>query len=195
MTRLCFATNNLHKIKEMNSLLGSSFLLVSLQEIGCHEELPETQQTIAGNAIQKAQYVFDHFGIPCFADDTGLEVEALDGAPGVDSAFYAGPQKNSDDNVNLLLSNLRDATDRRAQFRTVIALIDSQGIHTFEGIAKGTILRERRGGQGFGYDPVFVPEGFSQTFAEMSLEEKNKLSHRGKAVAKLVSFLQEKPKA
>lgn len=189
MTILVAATNNKYKVEEMNALLGSSFLLKRLEEIGCHEELPETQATLEGNALQKAQYVFDHFHVSCFADDTGLEVEVLNGEPGVYSARYAGEQRNADDNINLLLKKLEGAENRKAQFRTVIVLVEESGSHFFEGIVKGEIATERRGGKGFGYDPVFLPIGYSKTFAEMTLEEKNKISHRAMAMNKLVDYL------
>ncbi|GGE96447.1 non-canonical purine NTP diphosphatase [Hymenobacter cavernae] len=190
--RLCFATNNEHKLAEVRPLLPASVELVSLQEIGCHEELPETQETLAGNARQKAEYVWQHYGVPCFADDTGLEVAALDGAPGVYSARYAGPQRSAADNVAKLLQELQGATDRRAQFRTVIALIlgDNQ-YHEFDGAILGSITEEVHGDEGFGYDPVFRPEGHAQTFAEMTLEQKNTMSHRARAVEQLLSFLQK----
>lgn len=183
------ASNNQHKIEEMNSLLGSSFLLKSLADISCFEELPETQGTLEGNSLQKAKYVFDHYGVSCFADDTGLEVEALNGEPGVDSAHYAGAQRSADDNIELLLQKLNDQHNRKARFRTIITLVESTGIKAFEGEVKGEIIAERRGQKGFGYDPVFLPEGYSQTFAEMTLEEKNKISHRATAITKLVEYL------
>ncbi|MBL7859147.1 MAG: non-canonical purine NTP diphosphatase [Cyclobacteriaceae bacterium] len=183
------ATNNLHKLKEIRPLLEPDFQILSLQEIGCHEELPETQDTIEGNSLQKAMYVFENYHYACFADDTGLEVEALHGAPGVYSARYAGEQRNSKDNITLLLKNLEHHSNRSARFKTVISLVGPEGIQTFEGIVKGTILTEERGTLGFGYDPVFQPEGYSKTFAEMSLEEKNQLSHRAIAMQQLVKFL------
>jgi XTP/dITP diphosphohydrolase len=192
MKSLCLATNNEHKIEEIRTQLGSFFLLKKLADIGCHEELPETQDTIEGNSLQKAKYVFDNYHVSCFSDDTGLEVEALQGAPGVYSAMYAGPQKNSTDNIRLLLSNLQGVQNRKARFRTVITLAEDDGISTFEGIVSGVILEEVHGTKGFGYDPVFQPEGYNKTFAEMSILEKTKISHRAIAVAKLVSFLKEK---
>ena len=178
-------------MQEIGSILGPSFLLRSLKEIGCREELPETQSTIEGNALQKAQYVFDHYHVPCFADDTGLEVDALRGEPGVYSAMYAGPQRSAEGNMNLLLQKLLGHTNRAAQFRTVIALVESQGIQLFEGIVRGEILTEKRGSQGFGYDPIFVPENCSKSFAEMSMAEKNTMSHRARAVKKLVDYLRQ----
>jgi XTP/dITP diphosphohydrolase len=189
MRELVIASNNKHKIEEMNALLGSSFLLKSLASIGCHEELPETQDTIEANSLEKAKYVFDHYGVSCFADDSGLEVEALGGEPGVDSAHFAGPQRNAEDNIRLLLSRLDGKTNRKAQFKTVITLISPDGVQAFQGIVTGVILTEKRGDMGFGYDPVFLPDGYSQTFAEMTLEEKNKISHRARALKKLVEYL------
>lgn len=192
MKSLCFATNNENKIAEIRAQLGSFFLLKKLEEIGCKEELPETQNTIEGNSIQKATYVFDHYNVSCFADDTGLEVQALNGEPGVYSARYAGEQKNSEDNIQLLLSRLKGVQNRKARFRTVITLAEADGISTFEGIVEGVILEEKRGTLGFGYDPVFQPAGLTKTFAEMSLEEKSKISHRAIAMNKLIQFLKDK---
>ena len=170
-------------------VLGMTFQLRTLEEIGCKEELPETQDTIAGNARQKAQYVWDHYKIPCFADDTGLEVEALNGAPGVYSARYAGPQRNNKDNCNLLLERMRDIPRRDAQFRTVISLMLPNGEWSFEGIVRGIITIQPRGDAGFGYDPIFQPLASTKTLAEMTMEEKNQISHRGIAVKKLAEFL------
>ncbi|CAN5419060.1 non-canonical purine NTP diphosphatase [soil metagenome] len=187
--KICFATNNHHKLEEVMAVLGGSIQLQTLNDIGCNEELPETQSTIAGNASQKSAYVWDHYKIPCFADDTGLEVEALLGSPGVYSARYAGPQRNSEDNITLLLKNLENADNRRAQFRTVISLRLMQGEWLFEGIVKGSIISQRIGAGGFGYDPVFLPDGYSSTLAQMTMSEKNKVSHRGIAVQKLAEFL------
>lgn len=186
---LCFATNNTHKIKEIQALLGNSHQLLSLRDIGCTEELAEDQETLEGNSLQKAEYVFQHYKVACFADDTGLEVEALKGAPGVYSARYAGDQRQPADNMQLLLKNLQGEKNLKARFRTVITLITTKGTRQFEGILNGTITFEQRGTQGFGYDPVFVPEGYEQTLAELSLDEKNKISHRARAVQKLVLFL------
>lgn len=188
-TKLCFATNNAHKLEEIQAILGNSFELISLAETGCKEELPETGNTLEANSLQKAQYLYDHYQVNCFADDSGLEVYALGGEPGVDSAHYAGPQRSHADNVNLLLKNLADKIDRSAQFRTVITLIQDGEINQFEGSIKGQIIDELKGSKGFGYDPVFVPDGYETTFAEMSLEEKGKISHRARAFAKLVKFL------
>lgn len=189
MRELVVASNNKYKIEEMNSLLGSSFLLKGLSEIGCFEELEETQDTLEGNALQKASYVFTNYHLPCFADDTGLEVDALDGEPGVYSARYAGPQRNSDDNIKLLLQRLGRSDNRQAQFRTIITLVETSGVNYFEGILRGEIIHEKRGNQGFGYDPVFKPFGFDKTLAEMSMNEKNKISHRALAVSKLIDYL------
>ena len=188
--KLVFASNNQNKIAEIKQMLPKSIELLSLDEIGCTEDIPETADTIEVNAILKANYVTEKYGYSCFADDTGLEVEALDGAPGVFSARYAGQQKNADDNMNKLLDNLKDKTNRKAQFKTIIALNINDEQHLFEGIIKGEIISEKRGTKGFGYDPIFVPEGFSTTFAEMEMNEKAKLSHRGIATRKLISFLE-----
>ena len=165
--------------------------LLSLEDIGCNEEIPETTGTIEGNAQQKASYVKDNYGYDCFADDTGLEVKALNGDPGVDTAYYAGPQRSAEDNMNKLLSNLKKATSRSAQFKTVIALHLNGQLTTFTGICKGEITTEKQGDKGFGYDPIFKAEGYDQTFAEISLDEKNKIGHRGKAVSQLIAFLNQ----
>lgn len=187
--KLVFATHNPNKLKELQSLLPKSIELLSLDDIDCAEEIPETSQTIEGNALQKARYIKENFDCDCFADDTGLEVEALNGEPGVYSARYAGPKKNDTANVEKLLLKLEQKTNRSAQFKTVIALILNDRELLFEGICKGEIICEKRGSFGFGYDPVFVPTGSKNTFAEMELSEKNKLGHRGKAVRKLIEFL------
>ncbi|MBL7875480.1 MAG: non-canonical purine NTP diphosphatase [Cyclobacteriaceae bacterium] len=189
---LCFATNNQHKIKEVQALLGSDFTLVGLADIGCTEELAEDQTTLEGNSLQKANYVFDRYHVSCFADDTGLEVEALRGAPGVYSARYAGQQRNAFDNMKLLLENLRDSKNRKARFRTVITLREPSGQLQFEGILNGAIIGEPRGAEGFGYDPVFLPEGYTKTLAEMALNEKNTISHRARAIEKLVTHLKQR---
>jgi XTP/dITP diphosphohydrolase len=188
--RLCFASNNKHKLEEIKNVVGRKFEILSLADIKCNEELPETRNTLEGNSLQKAEYVLQHYSTPCFADDTGLEVEALHGAPGVYSARYAGNHRSNDDNIALLLQNLKNDTNRKAQFRTVITLIgvEAQPVF-FEGIIRGEIITEKRGSSGFGYDPVFIPEGHSITFAEMTLEEKNQLSHRAIAVKKLAEYL------
>ncbi|RYF61348.1 MAG: RdgB/HAM1 family non-canonical purine NTP pyrophosphatase, partial [Cytophagaceae bacterium] len=189
-----FATNNAHKLEEVAAALGNAFPLRTLRDIGCTDELPETTGTIPGNSHQKAKYVFDHFGVACFADDTGLEVDALNGEPGVDSAYYAGEPRDNERNKALLLKNLEGETNRRAQFRSVFTLVyrtDSGEIveHQFEGIVTGTILTSPRGEGGFGYDPLFLPDGYTQTFGELPLSEKNKISHRARALEKLVAFL------
>lgn len=188
--KICFATNNQHKIAEVQAIVGNQFELVSLAEIGCLEELPETGNTLEENSAQKAEYVWHKYQIPCFADDSGLEVEALANAPGVYSARYAGLPKNDEKNIALLLQNLQNQPNRKAQFRTCITLITAKGKWQFEGIVKGEILQEKRGSGGFGYDPVFLPEGYKQTFAEMSMQDKNAISHRAIAVRKLANFLQ-----
>ena len=189
--RLCFASNNAHKLDEIRPLLPPAVQLLSLAAIGCHEELPETQPTLEGNALQKAHYVFEHYGVGCFADDTGLEVAALGGEPGVYSARYAGPQREAADNVAKLLRELGAKPDRQARFRTVISLVlGVDDVQEFSGEVRGTIALAPSGGRGFGYDPVFVPgEGDGRTFAEMSLVEKNQVSHRARAVAQLLEQL------
>lgn len=192
MKSLCFATNNIHKTQEIGALLGPFFVLKNLSDIGCTEELPETQSTIEGNALQKARYVFERYHVSCFADDTGLEVEALNGEPGVFSARFAGEHRSDQDNIKLLLSRLAKHENRKARFKTVIAWIDLGERKTFEGIVTGTIVEKQQGSKGFGYDPVFKPDGFDKTFAEMELTEKNLISHRALAVKKLVNFLREK---
>ena len=186
-----FASNNKNKILELQSMLPESITILSLESIGCFEDIPETADTIEGNAIQKANYVTEKFGYDCFADDTGLEVDALNGDPGVFSARYAGEQRNADDNMNKLLEALVVQNERKAQFKTVIALNLKGKQYLFTGIAKGEITLEKIGNQGFGYDPVFQPEGFLQTFAQLSLDVKNKISHRGKATQQLIIFLKE----
>lgn len=187
--KICFATNNKKKIEEVKAALGPEFELVSLEEIGCFEELPETGDTLDHNAFQKARYVKANFGVDCFADDTGLEVEALNGAPGVYSGRFAGEPRSDERNIDLLLEKMAGKTNRKARFRTVIALILQGKEYQFDGVAEGEILQERVGEKGFGYDPVFKPTGFDRTFAELSLEEKNYISHRGKAVKVLIEFL------
>ncbi|MBP7506698.1 MAG: non-canonical purine NTP diphosphatase [Prolixibacteraceae bacterium] len=187
--KLVFATNNEHKINEIREMLSDKFILVSLDQIGCYDDIPETSETIEENASQKARYIYDKYGLNCFADDTGLEVEALNMEPGIYSARYAGPQRSSEDNIDKLISELDKIKNRKARFRTVISLIIDGKESLFEGIVNGSILKERKGKKGFGYDPVFQPEGYSLSFAEMDLNEKNKISHRGQAIAKLTSFL------
>ncbi|MDH7914221.1 non-canonical purine NTP diphosphatase [Winogradskyella sp. SYSU M77433] len=188
--KLVFATNNLNKLKEVQALVPNHIELLSLSDIGCNEDIPETQPTIEGNAIQKAEYIKNNYGYDCFADDTGLEVDALNGEPGVYSARYAGPQRNAEDNMNKLLSALQNKPNRKAQFKTVIALHLNGKLKSFTGICKGEITSEKHGEKGFGYDPIFKAEGYTQTFAEISLEEKNKIGHRGKAVSMLVNYLE-----
>ncbi len=190
--KLCMATNNAHKIEEIKPLVPESVVLVSLAEVGCREELPETGNTLEANSRQKAQYVWDHYRVSCFADDTGLEVEALRGEPGVYSARYAGPQRDARANMELLLRKLEGEENRRAQFRTTITLILDGEIYQFEGVVRGAILGAARGTGGFGYDPLFVPDGYAQTFAEMDLAEKNRISHRARAVERLIRFLRER---
>lgn len=187
--QLVFATNNLNKLKEVQSLIPNHIQLISLKDIGCFEDVPETQLTISGNAIQKAEYIKEHYGFDCFADDTGLEVETLDNEPGVFSARYAGEQRDANDNMNLLLKNLKDNSNRNAQFKTVIALHLNENLETFTGICKGEITETKHGEKGFGYDPIFKAKGYDKTFAEISLEEKNTIGHRGKAVKQLITFL------
>ena len=189
--QLCFATNNAHKLEEAMAIIGRKIHIVSLKEIGCHEELAETTGTIAGNSRQKAEYIFKNYRVSCFADDSGLEVESLNGAPGVDSAIYAGPQRSHEDNIQLLLKNMVGITNRSARFVTVITLFLDGKFFQFDGEVKGRILLEKKGAEGFGYDPIFLPDGFSKTLAEMSMEEKNKISHRATAIEKLVKFIND----
>ncbi len=186
---LVFATNNQHKLAELQAIVGTHFKLLSLQDIGCNEEIPEEQDTLEANASQKAFFIYNKYGYNCFADDTGLEIEALNGEPGVFSARYAGEDKNPEANIDKVLGKLAKINNRKARFRTVISLVINGTEHQFEGIVDGEILKERRGNSGFGYDPVFLPDGFSQSFAEMNLQDKNQISHRGRAVAKLAEYL------
>ncbi|MDR0725628.1 MAG: RdgB/HAM1 family non-canonical purine NTP pyrophosphatase [Prevotellaceae bacterium] len=189
---IIFATQNAHKISEVQSILGDGYTIVSPERLGFNGEIPEEASTLEGNAFQKARFIHKMFNLPCFADDTGLEVKALNGAPGVYSARYAGEGKNSEDNIAKLLNELSDKDNRDARFRCVIAYIDRLGAeHLFEGIVNGQILFEKQGAEGFGYDPVFCPEGFHISFAQMSLVEKNLISHRGRAVNKFVTFLSQ----
>ncbi|PHN05305.1 non-canonical purine NTP diphosphatase [Flavilitoribacter nigricans] len=189
METIVFATANQHKVREVNQLIGDQYNILSLKDIGCEEDIPETQDTIAGNAQQKARYLKAHYGHDCFAEDTGLEIDALDGAPGVYTARYAGPQRDPQDNMQLVLEQLADTGMRSARFRTVIALILEGKEYLFEGVAEGEIAEQQSGTEGFGYDPIFVPEGYDQTFAELDSAEKNAISHRGKAVEQLAQFL------
>lgn len=190
--QLVFATNNPNKIKEVQSMIPEEIKLLSLSDIGCLEDVPETQTTIKGNAIQKAEYIKSTYGYDCFADDTGLEIEALNGEPGVYSARYAGEQRNADDNMNKILANLENIQNRNAQFKTVIALHLNGQLITFTGICEGNITSSKHGENGFGYDPIFKAKGFEKTFAEISLEEKNRIGHRGKAMKQLVDYLSKK---
>jgi XTP/dITP diphosphohydrolase len=199
--KIVFATNNQHKLDEIRGILGDGFEIVSLNDIGCHEDIPETGKTLEENALQKAQYVYEHYHVNCFADDTGLEVDALNGAPGVYSARYAGGEgHDSEANMTKLLHELGNNNNRKARFRTVIALIEKKDVcpcgctsvkkvHQFEGIVNGEIIRERRGGEGFGYDPIFQPEGYDKTFAELGMDIKNTISHRARATQKLAEYL------
>jgi non-canonical purine NTP pyrophosphatase (RdgB/HAM1 family) len=190
--KIVFATNNANKLSEVRKMLGDRFELLSLNDIGCHDDIPETGQTLTDNALMKAQWVWDRYHVNCFADDTGLEVEALGGAPGVYSARYAGGVgHDSEANMAKLLSELKDKDNRQAQFRTIFALIIDGQVTTFEGICRGEIIRERRGGEGFGYDPIFQPEGYTETFAEMGVDVKNLISHRALATQKLCEFLKK----
>lgn len=187
--KLVFATNNPHKLHEIQQLLGASIELLDLNEIGCEDEIPENQETLEGNAAEKSFYIFNKYGINCFADDTGLEIEALNGEPGVYSARYAGEGKSPEKNIELVLHKLCEIKNRKARFRTVISLV-IDGLETqFEGIVDGHILEERKGISGFGYDPIFQPDESPLSFAEMPMDEKNKISHRGRAVQKLVEYL------
>ena len=186
---LVFATANQNKVKEIQALIPDSIRLLGLSDIQCLEEIPETQPTIEGNAAQKAFYVFEKYQHNCFADDTGLEVEALDNRPGVMSARYAGDAKNASDNMDKVLAELKNETNRTARFKTIISLVINGEETLFEGVVEGTILKEKRGEKGFGYDPIFLPHGSDRSFAEMELKEKNKISHRALAVNKLVAYL------
>ncbi|MFY0653624.1 MAG: non-canonical purine NTP diphosphatase [Cyclobacteriaceae bacterium] len=186
--KIYFATHNLNKLKEVNAILNQ-YEVIGLNDLGITNEIPETGTTLDENAFLKANYLFENYKIDCFADDTGLEVVSLNGAPGVYSARYAGAQKDNTANIQLLLHNLNDTENRAARFRTVICLFLNGQQHTFEGIVNGHITRELSGSEGFGYDPVFIPEGYDITFAEMSLEEKNSISHRGRAIKKLSDYL------
>jgi XTP/dITP diphosphohydrolase len=187
--KLVFASNNKNKIKEIQLLVPSTIQILSLEDIGCTEEIPETADTIEGNSILKANYVTEKYGYDCFADDSGLEVDALNGEPGVFSARYAGEPKNDDNNMNKLLSNLKDKTNRKANFKTVICLNYKGKEHLFTGIINGKIIDEKIGDNGFGYDPIFVANDYTKTFAELSIEEKSNISHRGIAVKQLIEFL------
>ena len=187
--KLVFATNNRHKLDEVRKIISGYTEIISLSDIDCHEDIPETADTLEGNALQKARYIKEHFGYDCFADDTGLEVEALDNAPGVNSARYAGPGHDSEANMNKLLHEMENKENRKARFRTVIALILNNREHLFEGQVDGEILTEKHGEAGFGYDPIFRHSGYPGSFSEMPMDEKNKISHRGRATRKLCEFL------
>lgn len=190
MKKLVFATNNPHKLEEIRAILGSKLEILSLADIGCDADIPETAETLEGNALIKAHYVYDNYKLDCFADDTGLEVDALHGLPGVHTARYAYPDRHDPEaNMIKLLEALRENNDRNARFRTVIALIEKGKEHLFEGVVEGVIAREKSGTQGFGYDPVFIPEGNSKTFAELGEDIKNTISHRARAVQKLAKYL------
>ena len=191
MKSIVFATNNAHKIAEIQDILSDDIKIIPLSEIGCTEDIPETSLTIEGNASQKAHYVNDKYKVDCFADDTGLEVDALGGKPGVNSARYAGPGHDFEANVTKLLKDLSGQLSRRARFRTVISLVTDDNETLFDGVINGIIINERRGSKGFGYDPVFIPDGYQQTFAEMSPELKNTISHRAIATRKLIKYLKE----
>ena len=187
--KLCFATNNQHKLEEVQALLGDSFTLTTLKEVGCEEEIPETHDTIPENSHEKAEFVWTHYGVNCFADDSGLEIDALNGEPGVHSAYYAGPQRSADDNMDLVLEKMAGKDNFNARFVAVITLVLDGKYYQFDGEIKGKIVMEKRGTYGFGYNPIFVPEGHDKTFAEMSMDEKGELSHRARAFAKLEQFL------
>lgn len=192
MRKLVFATNNRHKLEEVGDVLKGHLEILSLKEINCFDDIPETADTLEGNALLKAQHIFENYGYDCFADDTGLEVEALDGRPGVYSARYAGEDQNAARNMEKLLGELDGKLNRRARFRTVVALIEGAKVSYFEGKIEGTIIEQKRGSAGFGYDPVFVPDGYSQTFAELGSEIKNKISHRALAIQELIQYLKKK---
>ena len=189
--KFVFATNNAHKLEEVTAILGDKIELLSMKDIHCSADIPETADTLEGNALLKARYIFENYHLDCFADDTGLEVEALNGAPGVYSARYAGDAHNSEANMQKLLQDMEGMENRKARFRTVFALIVNGKEHLFEGIVKGEITKHRHGTSGFGYDPIFQPEGFDLSFAEMPMDEKNKISHRGRAIQQLIAFLKE----
>lgn len=186
---LVFATHNANKLKEVSLLLPKDIRLISLEDLGCHEEIPETETTLEANAQLKADYITKHYGISCFADDTGLIIDAINGAPGVHSARFAGEEKDSEKNMEKVLFELKNTTSRTARFKTVIALNLNKKRILFEGVVEGTITKEKQGAQGFGYDPIFIPVGYDQTFAQLPIHIKNKISHRGKALQKLIIYL------
>ena len=187
--KIVFATNNPNKLKEIQSLIPKEIEIISLNEIGCNEDIPETGDTLEANAFQKAHYIKDNFNYDCFADDTGLEIDELNGDPGVYSARYAGPERNANANMNKVLNELKGNKNRKAQFRTAIALILKGEEHLFEGKVEGYISKDKQGNEGFGYDPIFIPENDIRSFAQMSMQEKGAISHRGRAVRKLVAYL------
>lgn len=187
--KLVFATNNMHKLEEVSKIVGDNLEIVSLNDIDCHDDIPETADTLEGNALLKARYIKEHYGLDCFADDTGLEVEALDNAPGVYSARYAGPGHDAQANMRKLLRELEGIENRRARFRTVIALLLNDKEYVFDGVINGIITPDKRGDSGFGYDPVFLPDNYTETFAELGDDIKNKISHRALAVHQLAEFL------
>ena len=191
MKKIVFATNNAHKLSEIRSILGDEYEILSLRDINCDVDIPETASTLEGNAEIKVRYIKEHFGYDCFADDTGLEVDALNGAPGVFSARYAGPEHDSLKNMDLLLKNMSDKTDRKARFRTVIALLIDNKLTLMDGVVEGEITLQPQGDNGFGYDPIFSPEGFDVTFAQMDSSIKNKISHRARATEKLIEYLNQ----
>ncbi|GAB5524988.1 MAG: non-canonical purine NTP diphosphatase [Roseivirga sp.] len=190
--KICFATNNQNKLSEIQQILGDRFEVLSLKDIGCFDEIDEPHETLEENSAEKAEYIYSRYQIPVFADDTGLEIAALNGAPGVYSARYGGPERSADQNMNKVLAELEGAVDRSAQFRTIMTYIDHTGSFQFEGIVKGQIITERKGTGGFGYDPIFVPEGYDQTFGELPASEKNKISHRVRSLTRLVEFLKSR---
>jgi XTP/dITP diphosphohydrolase len=192
MKKLVIATNNTHKLEEIRAILGHQLELLSLKDIHCDVDIPETADTLEGNASQKAHFIYDNYGLNCFADDTGLEVEALNGEPGVHTARYATEGHDTDANVRKLLHELEGKKNRKARFRTIVSLIEDGVEHQFEGIVNGVITTEKRGTNGFGYDPVFIPEGYDETFAELGVDVKNHVSHRARAIAKLCAYLLNK---
>ncbi len=189
MTSLVFATNNTHKLDEVRAMLQPEYSIVSLAELGCYDDIPETADTLEGNALLKAQYIFNKYGVDCFADDTGLEIDTLNGEPGVYSARYAGEACNAQSNMDKVLHLMENKTDRKARFRTTVALIQKGEVHYFEGKVEGIIALAPQGEKGFGYDPIFIPDGYDMSFAQLSADKKNEISHRGLAVKKLVEYL------
>lgn len=188
---LVFATNNQHKLNEIQALLGETIQVLCLNDINCDEDIPETGETLEANALQKSEYIYRRYGVNCFADDTGLEIDALNGEPGVYSARYAGEEKNAEANMEKVLKNLNGQKNRKAKFRTVISLMIDGVEYQFEGVVEGEILESESGSEGFGYDPIFKPDGYQESFAEMDMSLKNKISHRGRAIVKLIDFLKE----